>query len=122
MLAAWSVSSVHRVRMESLSVVVRENAGELVNSARLSRDAKCGEAAAGGGRGCSAGPPEAWPDSSVHRVRMESLCVVVRENAGESVDSARLSRDAKCGEAAAGVGRCCSAAPPEAWPGCSKPT
>tara|TARA_R110002072_G_scaffold241027_4_gene399600 strand:- start:21958 stop:22965 length:1008 start_codon:yes stop_codon:yes gene_type:complete len=36
---------------------------------------------------------------------MESLCVVVRENVGESLDSARLSWAAKCGEAAAGVVR-----------------
>ena len=36
---------------------------------------------------------------------MESLCVVVRENAGELVASTKLSRDAKCGKAAAGVGR-----------------
>ena len=40
---------------------------------------------------------EAWPVVSVHRVRMESLCVVVRENVGELVDSARLSWAAKCG-------------------------
>ena len=42
---------------------------------------------------------------------MEWRCVVVRENAGEWVDSARLSRDAKYGEAAAGVGRGLSAGP-----------
>ena len=32
---------------------------------------------------------------------MESSCMVVRENAGESVDSARLLRAGRCGEAAA---------------------
>ena len=42
---------------------------------------------------------------------MESLCVVVRENAGELVDSARLSWAAKCGEAAASVVRGFSAGP-----------
>ena len=36
---------------------------------------------------------------------------MLRENAGEFVDSARLARDAKCGEAAAGVVRGFSATP-----------
>ena len=47
----------------------------------------------------------------MHRVRMDSLCVVVRENAGELVDSARLSWAAKCGEAAVSVVRGVSAGP-----------
>ena len=33
---------------------------------------------------------------------IQSSCMVVRENAGESVDSARLLRAGRCGEAAAG--------------------
>ena len=37
-------------------MVVRENAGESVDSARLLRAGRCGEAAAGGVRGFPAGP------------------------------------------------------------------
>ena len=48
---------------------------------------------------------EVWPESRVHRVWMEWWCVVERENAGELVDSARLSWTAKCGQTAAGVVR-----------------
>ena len=64
--------------MESLCVVVRENAGELVDSARLSWDAKCGEAAAGIVRGFSAGPPGTQSDSGdlPQRARVGSVTLV----------------------------------------------
>ena len=48
---------------------------------------------------------EVWPERGVPRAWMESPCVMVRENAGELVDSARLSWARKCGETAAGVVR-----------------